>query len=84
MQHMQTDTYASHAETKKTESDETMDAKKLAGMLLAAGLSALVAMNASPGVLAMIDVGLIGLLYVLRTRRQPEASRPIRRAVRPA
>jgi xanthosine utilization system XapX-like protein len=49
-----------------------MDVKKLAGMLIAFSLAVLIIRTAAPGTLAVIDVGLIGLLYVIRSRRAPE------------
>ena len=48
-----------------------MDVKKFSGLMIAAGLAVPVIMIAPPGLLALIEVGLIGALYVLRRRRQP-------------
>ena len=50
----------------------TMDVKKLAGVLIAFSLAVLIIRTATPGTLAVIDVGLIGLLYVIRSRRTSE------------
>ena len=53
-----------------------MDAKKLTGVLIAVVLAVLIIATARPGTLAWVDVGLIGLLYVVRRRRSGlEASR---------
>jgi hypothetical protein len=46
-----------------------MDGKKLTGVLIAFTLAALIIATAPPGTLALVDVGLIGLLYFLRRRR---------------
>lgn len=46
-----------------------MDAKKLTGVLIAAGLTMSIAATAEPGTLALIEIGLVGALYVLRRRR---------------
>jgi hypothetical protein len=56
-----------------------MDAKKLAGLAMAVALAVWIIVTAPPGTLAMIEVGLIGLLYVLRRRRQPEMSARMRK-----
>lgn len=54
-----------------------MDAKKLTGGLVAVALTAPIIATAQPGTLALIEIGLIGLLYVLRRRRLAlEAFRP--------
>jgi xanthosine utilization system XapX-like protein len=59
-----------------------MDVKKLAGMLIAFSLAVLIIRTAAPGTLAVIDVGLIGLLYVIRSQRTPEkTSTRIRKAL---
>ena len=47
-----------------------MDAMKLAGLSMSAGLTALVIVTASPGTLAVLDVALVAALYVIRNRRQ--------------
>ncbi|MEP7247642.1 MAG: hypothetical protein ABI885_28700 [Gammaproteobacteria bacterium] len=46
-----------------------MDVKNFAGMLIALVLTVGLIATGSPGTLALLDVGLIGLLYVLRQRR---------------
>jgi hypothetical protein len=48
---------------------EIMDAKKITGILMAAALTALVAALAPAGTLALMEVGLVGLFYVVRRRR---------------
>lgn len=46
-----------------------MDAMKLTGMVVAVVLTVPVVANAEPGTLALIEMGLVGALYVLRRRR---------------
>jgi len=46
-----------------------MDVKKLAGLLLALVLAVPVIASAPPSALALMDVALIALLYVIRRRR---------------
>jgi hypothetical protein len=46
-----------------------MDAKKLTGLLIAVALALPIIATAQPETLAVIDIGLIGLLYVVRRRR---------------
>ena len=46
-----------------------MDAKKLTGTVIAVVLTVPVSASAEPGTLALIEIGLIGMLYVLRRRR---------------
>jgi hypothetical protein len=46
-----------------------MDAKKLTAMLIGVLLAVPVLTAASQGTLAVIDVALIGLLYIVRRRR---------------
>ena len=46
-----------------------MDAKKITGILMAAALTAMVAAVAPAGTLALMEVGLVGLFYVVRRRR---------------
>lgn len=46
-----------------------MDVKKLAGLLMAFVLAVPIISTAPPGTLALVDFGLIGLLYVIRRRR---------------
>jgi hypothetical protein len=46
-----------------------MDAKKLSGVLLAFVLAVSIITTAPPAVLALLDVALIGALYVVRRRR---------------
>ena len=46
-----------------------MDAKKLTGVLMAMVLAAPIIATAPPAALALIDVALIGALYVIRRRR---------------
>ncbi len=53
-----------------------MDAKKLAGVLIAIALAVPIIATASPGTLGLIDIGLIGLLYFVRRRRS--AAKPSR------
>jgi hypothetical protein len=53
-----------------------MDAKKLAGMMVAVLLAVPIIANAQPEMLAAIDFGLVGLLLFLRRRRiEAKASR---------
>lgn len=52
-----------------------MEVKKLAGLLLALLLAVPVIATAPPGALALIDVALIALLYVIRSRRWNTQSR---------
>ena len=47
-----------------------MDVKKLAGLLIASVLAVSVIATAPPSTLALMDLGLIGLLYVIRRRRE--------------
>jgi len=56
-----------------------MDVKKLAGLVLALGLAAVIIKNATPGALAMIEVGLVGLLYFIRRRRPTDVSARVRK-----
>jgi hypothetical protein len=58
-----------------------MDVKKLAGLVMAFGLVVMISMTAAPGTLAMIEVGLIGLLYFIRRRRPSEMSPRMRKAL---
>ena len=51
-----------------------MDVKKIAGLLLAVLLVVPLIATAAPGTLALIDVGLVGLLYVMRRRRSAWAT----------
>ena len=53
-----------------------MDAKKLTGMLIAVVLAVPIIATAPSGTLALIDVGLLGLLYVVRRRRLTPATAP--------
>ena len=53
-----------------------MDAKKLTGMLIAVVLAVPIIATAPSGTLALIDVGLIGLLYVIRRRRLTPSTAP--------
>ena len=46
-----------------------MDVKSFAGMLIVFVLTVAIIATGSPGTLALLDIGLIGLLYVLRHRR---------------
>jgi hypothetical protein len=46
-----------------------MDAKKLSGVLIAAVLAVPIIASAPPAVLALLDVALLGALYVIRRRR---------------
>ena len=46
-----------------------MDAKKLTGVLVATVLTVSIATTAEAGTLALIEIGLVGLLFVLRRRR---------------
>ena len=46
-----------------------MDAKKVAGLLIAVAVGVPIIATAGPGTLAVIEVGLIGLLYCIRRRR---------------
>ncbi len=48
---------------------EIMDAKKIGGVLIAMVLLVAIAGTANPETLAWMDVGLIGLFYVVRRRR---------------
>jgi len=52
-----------------------MDAKKLTGVMLAFLLAISIIATAPPGLLALIDVALIGALYVIRRRRVSIARR---------
>lgn len=56
-----------------------MDAKKLAGLLIAVAIAAPIVAHAGPGTLGLIDVGLIGLLYCIRRRRA--TYRPMRAVI---
>ena len=49
--------------------EDNMDAKKLTGVLIAFVLAISIIATAPSGVLALIDVALIGALYVIRRRR---------------
>jgi hypothetical protein len=53
-----------------------MDAKKLTGMLIVVVLAVPIIATAPSGTLALIDAGLIGLLYVIRRRRLTPATAP--------
>jgi len=46
-----------------------MDVKRLAGLLIAFVLAVPFIATAPPGTLALVDIGLIGLLFVVRRRR---------------
>jgi hypothetical protein len=46
-----------------------MDAKKLAGFLVTLLIASALIANANPGTLGVVDIGLIGLLYIIRRRR---------------
>ena len=46
-----------------------MDVKKFAGLLLALVLAVPFIATAAQGTLALVDIGLIGLLFVVRRRR---------------
>jgi hypothetical protein len=46
-----------------------MDVKKVTAVLIAVVLAVLIIATAPPGTLALVDVGLIGLLYIVRRRR---------------
>jgi len=46
-----------------------MDTKKLTAVLVATVLTVPIIATAEPGTLALIEVGLVGLLCVLRKRR---------------
>ncbi len=48
---------------------EIMDAKKITGILMAAALTAMVAAVAPARTLALMEVALVGLFYVVRRRR---------------
>ncbi len=48
---------------------ENMDAKKLTGMMVAVLIAVPIVAAASPEILAWIEIGLVGLLYVVRRRR---------------
>jgi len=47
-----------------------MDAKKLTAMLIGVLVAVPVLAAASQGTLAVVDIGLIGLLYIVRRRRE--------------
>jgi hypothetical protein len=47
-----------------------MDAKKLSGALIAVVLTVPIIATAPPSALALLDVALIGALYVVRRRRR--------------
>ena len=49
-----------------------MDAKKLAGILIAFLIAAPIVATANPGTLGVVDIALIGLLYIIRRRRSIE------------
>ncbi len=67
---------------KQTMGDEgNMDAKKLTGALLALALTASIVATAEAETLAMIEIGLVGMLYVLRRRRQTAKDLPRPRSV---
>ena len=55
-----------------------MDVTKLAGVIIALAVAVPVITVAPPGTLALIDVGLIGLLYVIRKRRAHPSPQPLR------
>jgi hypothetical protein len=62
------------ARTLRAENNEerlkgTMDVKKFAGLLLALVLAVPFIATAPQGTLALVDIGLIGLLFVVRRRR---------------
>jgi hypothetical protein len=46
-----------------------MDAMKLTGIVVAVVLTVPIVANAEPGTLALIEIGLVGVLYMLRRRR---------------
>ena len=46
-----------------------MDAKKLAACLIALLIASALIANANPGTLGVVDIGLVGLLYIIRRRR---------------
>jgi hypothetical protein len=46
-----------------------MDAKKFTGLLVAVALTVQIIATAPPGTLALIEIGLLGLLYAVRRRR---------------
>jgi hypothetical protein len=48
---------------------ENMDAKKLAALMIAALLAVPVITASPPGMLVLIDAGLVALLYFVRSRR---------------
>ena len=54
---------------KRWEMKGKMDAKKLTGALVAVVLAVPILVNATPATLAVIEVGLIGVLYAIRRRR---------------
>jgi hypothetical protein len=56
-------------EEKWKKSKRLMDAKKLAGFLVALLIAAALIANANPGILGVVDIGLIGLLCIIRRRR---------------
>jgi Flp pilus assembly protein TadB len=56
-------------ETTDGRSTEIMDVKRLAGLLLALVVAVPVIASAPPSALASMDVALIALLYVIRSRR---------------
>lgn len=60
-----------------------MDVKKLAGALLAFALAIPIIATAPPETLALVDVGLIGVLYLLRRRRLTSADARNARGSRP-
>ena len=53
-----------------------MDAKKFTGLLVAVVLAVPIIATAPPGTLALMEIGLVGLLFVVRRRRSTvEAAR---------
>jgi hypothetical protein len=46
-----------------------MDVKKVAGLLMVIVIAVPIVATAPPGTLALMELGLIGLLYVIRCRR---------------
>ena len=57
-----------------------MDAKTLAGLSMAAALTTLTILIASPTTLAVIELALVGALYVVRSRRQYQETHRARKS----
>jgi hypothetical protein len=56
-----------------------MDVKKIAGVFVAFALAVPIIATTSPAALALIDIALVGVLYVIRRRRlAPNRDRPTR------